>query len=104
MEYYWDTLTAGKKWLWILLIIFTFPIGLIVYFLVADNGAEIIENEINAGSPHLPIQPQFSFNIPTAGIYHNQEVCFCPNCGAKAGDENPAWYGVGGLICGKCVD
>jgi len=95
-NYYWDTLTAGKKWLWILLIIFTFPVGLIVYFLIADNGAEKFDNLQSAA-----IQPQIVFNVPLYGGY-DRGIYFCPNCGSKANLENQVTLIGEDLMCGKC--
>jgi len=99
-KYYWDNLTAGKKWLWILFIIVTFPIGLIVYFLAADTGVA----EIDTSQSFVSIQTLASpiLTIPSCAGYDSRGICFCPNCGNKASLENPVTWVADDLACGKC--
>jgi len=103
MNSYWNNLSLGKKWLWVLIMIFTFPVGPVIYFLIADGTDQNLPRvPLTAGiNNSCQLQPNI-FNAPPLNANHSQGIYFCPNCGSAASIENQVTCGINGLICGKC--
>ena len=85
-----------------MIMIFTFPVGLIVFLLVADSEGKNI-----AAAP--PFNNGNAFGGPPPTAMHNgemfccgQRVCYCPNCGAGIDVYNCACSSPHGIRCTRC--